>query len=235
MDAFIDSLIETTEFDHILLPEPQFVYTPLPVAAFIDNNGFLPKEHRKKNHAVMCTVLRRALFNDELIRFITVQQISGDELTNLAETAWTMYARLKTGYGTRDRHSIRAHLYAAYRPNARVPAVPDYLCTPPIDTIYVSGRKFDMWSCELQLQRMKDHEDTDVPRIMNLDVNAVLTAQASPTSRKRDRQIDLDAILDSPLSKNPRIMSVTALEDEIARIKAVVEAKEKELLLMKKL
>lgn len=141
----------------LLLPytsEPLFNYVPLPAAQFLDEKGFLPKEHRKSNHAALLTTLRRALFNDELIRFVKLMRITAEELDMIAERAWTDFARLKTQcapsfsnfinselhrYGQTDREVIRGHIYTTYRPGVAIPTVPEHRHVPPMDTIFVSG------------------------------------------------------------------------------------------------
>lgn len=217
-------------------PEDAFRYVPLPAAAYLDKDGFLPREHRKANHSVLCTMLRRALFDDELIRFIAVQNITGYEVDQIVATAWTEFGRVRAAYSTKDRQAIREHLYGKYRPDATVPDVPAHLTTPPMDSVYVSGRKHDTWACELKIQRRRDGEDAEVPGIFNLDIDAVVAAQISspPQSQargKRPRQLNLDSIL-AKEEPSPKRSRKTALEQEIACIKQMLEAKEKELLLL---
>lgn len=88
-------------------PAAVFNFTPLAVAEFIGEDGFLPKEYRKGNHAAIMTTLRRALFNDELIRFAKIQSITGEELKIISEKAWSDFAILKAKFRTRT-HSMHA-------------------------------------------------------------------------------------------------------------------------------
>jgi hypothetical protein len=140
----------------ILLPEsPSLHFSPLSSFIHLDSDGFLPREHRKyanivsfsfklfshfyrTNHAAVCSMLRRALFNDELVRFAVLNKVTSEELHIIVENAWNLFAKHKIKYGKQDREYIRDYVYQTYRAGVPIPPVPLERRVPPIDTIYAS-------------------------------------------------------------------------------------------------
>ena len=144
---------------------PTFADAMAEQAQFLGPDGFLAEDAKRLNHPYLRTLLRRALFNDELARFAATQRLTPEEIAFITEQAWHEFARHRAQYGHTDREDIRAKIYETYRPGVNPPAVPAHRRVPTVDVLYLSGRKYDTWSVELKAERVADGEDAVVPGI----------------------------------------------------------------------